>query len=101
MATSASPTTVYLTPQQRKGLFQRARKRKTGFSAELRAAVDFYLDLPPDFDEKALESLALEASESADRSIARIDETIGRLKTTVKKLDQIDRRLDELDTKRL
>jgi len=101
MATSASPTTVYLTPRQRKGLFQRARKRKTGFSEELRAAVDFYLELPPDFDETAMESLALEASESAGRSMARLDKTIARLKTTLKRLDEVDRRLDELDSKRL
>ncbi len=101
MVTSATPTTVYLTPRHRKGLFQRARKRKTSFSKELRAALDLYLDLPPDLDEKAMEALALEASESADRSIARLDETIARLKTTVKELDGIDRRLDELNAKRL
>ena len=63
--------------------------------------MDFYLKLPPDFDENAMESLALAASDSADRSMARLDGTIARLKTTVKKLDEVDRRLDELDTKRL
>ena len=37
----ATPTTVYISPQQRKRLFARARKRKTSFSEELRSAVDF------------------------------------------------------------
>ena len=42
-----TPTTVYITPQQRKRLFQRARLRKTSFSDELRTALDLYLDLLP------------------------------------------------------
>jgi len=78
MAT-ASPTTVYITPQQRKGLFARARKRKTSFSEELRNAVDLYLDLPEDVDEEGLSRLAREINASLDRSIARLDETIATL----------------------
>jgi regulator of sirC expression with transglutaminase-like and TPR domain len=72
----ATPTTVYINPNQRKRLFQRARRRKTSFSEELRAALDFYLDLPPDFDEKALAALVREANASMDRSIAKLDETL-------------------------
>lgn len=71
-----TPTTIYLTPQQRKKLFTRARKRKTSFSEELRAAVDFYLDLPPGLDKKTLGSLVSEANASLDRSIAKLDETL-------------------------
>jgi len=97
----ATATTIYITPTQRKGLFKRARKRKSTFSAELRAAVDFYLELPPDFDAKAMETLAQEASESAERSIRRLDEAILGLKAAVKKLNEVDGRLDELDAKRL
>jgi len=72
----ATPTTVYINPKQRKRLFQRARRRKTSFSEELRAALDFYLDLPPDFDEKAFAVLVREANASMDRSIAKLDETL-------------------------
>jgi len=42
----------------------------------LRAALDFYLDLPPDFDEKAFAALVREANASMDRSIAKLDETL-------------------------
>jgi hypothetical protein len=42
----ALQTTIYITSRQRKGLFARARKRKTSFSDELRSAVDFYLASP-------------------------------------------------------
>jgi hypothetical protein len=72
----ATPTTVYISPKQRKRLFQRARRRKTSFSEELRAALDFYLDLPPNFDEKAFAALVREANASMDRSIAKLDETL-------------------------
>jgi hypothetical protein len=75
----ATPTTVYISPQQRKRLFQRARRRKTSFSEELRAALDFYLDLPPDFDERAFAALVREANASMDRSIAKLDETLAFL----------------------
>jgi hypothetical protein len=50
----ATPTAVYVAPRQRKRLFQRARKRKTSFSDELRSAVDLYLELPPDWDLEAM-----------------------------------------------
>jgi hypothetical protein len=72
----ATPTTVYINPKQRKQLSQRARRRKTSFSEELRAALDFYLDLPPDFDERAFAALVREANASMDRSIAKLDETL-------------------------
>jgi regulator of sirC expression with transglutaminase-like and TPR domain len=75
----ATPTTVYINPKQRKRLFQRARRRKTSFSEELRAALDFYLDLPPDFDERAFAALVREANASMDRSIAKLDETLAFL----------------------
>ena len=72
----ATPTTVYISPKQRKRLFQRARRRKTSFSEELRAALDFYLDLPPGFDEKAFAALVREANASMGRSLAKLDETL-------------------------
>jgi hypothetical protein len=72
----ATPTTVYIDPTQRRRLFQRARRRKTSFSEELRAALDFYLDLPPAFDAEAFAALVREANASMDRSIAKLDETL-------------------------
>ncbi len=96
MARSPTPTTVYLTPKQRKGLFQKARRRKTSFSEELRAAADLYLQLPPEVGLNDLEALAKEASASLDRSNAKLDEAAARVQATIKKLDEIDRRLCEL-----
>ena len=92
----ATPTTVYINPQQRKRLFQRARRRKSSFSEELREAIDLYLDFPADFDKESLAALAKEANASLDRSIARLDAMSERVRTTGRKLAAIDRRLDEL-----
>jgi hypothetical protein len=100
-ASVASPTTIYLSPKQRQGLFRLARKRKTNFSKELRSAVDFYLQLPPDVDLKDLEALAREAHASLDRSNARLDDAVARVKLTVKRLNAIDERLHELAQERL
>lgn len=75
----ATPTAIYLTPQQRKKLFSRARKRKTSFSEELQTAVDLYPDLPPGLDKKNLGPLVSEANASLDRSIAKLDETLNFL----------------------
>jgi hypothetical protein len=93
----AAPTTVYISPRQRKRLFERAKRRRTSFSEELRAALDLYLDLPADFDPAAMAALAVEASESAGRSISRLDEAISRVNGMSAKLDELGGRLDELD----
>ena len=92
----ATPTTVYINPQQRKRLFQRARRRKSSFSQELREAIDLYLDFPPDIDRESLAALAKEADASLHRSIAMLDAMSERVRTTGRKLAEIDRRLDEL-----
>jgi hypothetical protein len=92
----ATPTAVYINPQQRKRLFQRARRRKSTFSEELREAIDLYLDFPPDIDRESLAGLAKEANASLDRSIAMLDAMSERVRTTGRKLAEIDRRLDEL-----
>jgi hypothetical protein len=87
-----SPTTIYLTPRQRKGLFARARRRKTSFSEEVRKALDFYLDLPPDFDEEAFGALVREANASMERSIARLDDAIAMSHRTMERISQLERR---------
>jgi hypothetical protein len=97
----ATPTTIYITPKQRKALFARARQRNTTFSDELRSAVDLYLELPADFDEASFGAFIQEAKASMHRSIAKLDESIGRLKQTVQKLDELDGRLNGLDKRHL
>jgi hypothetical protein len=92
----ATPTTVYINPVQRKRLFQRARRRKSSFSEELREAIDLYLDFPVDIDRESLAALAKEANASLNRSIAMLDAMSDRVRTTGRKLAEIDRRLDEL-----
>ncbi len=86
-----SPTTVYLPPRQKKRLFARAKKRGTSFSDELRAAVEMYLEFPPDFDKQELARLAHEANASMDRSIARMDETIAHCKRTMERINELQR----------
>jgi hypothetical protein len=93
MAT-ATATTIYLTPKQRKGLFARARRHKSTFSEELRSALDMYLDLPDDVDAEALDLLAREAKAAAERSAARLDATIELLNSTARKMDEFQRRID-------
>lgn len=95
-ATPNTPTTIYINPRQRKRLFDRARKRKTSFSEELRSAVDLYLELPPGFNGEELGALAAEAKASMERSAARLDSAIARLQQATQRLDDVDRRLDEL-----
>jgi hypothetical protein len=87
----ATPTTVYINPLQRKRLFQRARRRKSSFSEELREAIDLYLDFPPDFDKESLAALAKEANASLNRSIAKLDEAISYCRRSAEKIDEFKR----------
>jgi hypothetical protein len=87
---------MYITPRQRKGLFARARKRKTSFSDELRTAVDLYLEQPVGFDPKELELLARQAKASAERSVSRLDAMVARVNETARHLDEFQRRIDGL-----
>ena len=66
---------ISLDPKQKKRLARRAKLRGKSFAQEVRNAVDLYLDFPPGSEEE-LKALVRMASESADRSIARLDETI-------------------------
>ena len=93
---AATPTTIYINPRQRKRLFDRARRRKTSFSEELRSAVDLYLELQPGFDGRELGVLAQEAKAAMERSAARLDAASARLRQATERLDEADRRLDEL-----
>ena len=87
----ATPTTVYISPQQRKRLFQRARRRKSSFSEELREAIDLYLDFPPEIDKESLAVLAKEANASLNRSIAKLDEAISYCRRSAEKIHEFKR----------
>ncbi len=84
----ATPTTVYLNSQQRKKLFQRARRRNSSFSVELREAVDLYLDFSPAIDRQSLAALAKQANASLDRSIAKLDEVIAYCHQSMERINE-------------
>jgi hypothetical protein len=88
----ATPTTVYINPQQRKRLFQRARRRKSSFSQELSEAIDLYLDFPPDIERESWAALAKEANASLNRSIARLDKAIAFCRSSAEKINELERR---------
>ncbi len=69
---------IHLDPKQKRRLTLRAKKRGKSFSQEVRDAVDMYLEMPMETEDE-LKTLARMASESADRSIARLDDTIAYL----------------------
>jgi plasmid stability protein len=71
-----STVTVCLTDKQRKTLFNRARRHGTSLSAEVRKAIELYLEFAPEFECESLDLLAREAKASMDRSIATLDEAI-------------------------
>ncbi len=66
---------IHIDPNQKQRLARRAKQQGKSFSQAVRNAIDLYLDLPVE-NEDELKALARLASESADRSIARLDETI-------------------------
>lgn len=70
---------IHFDEKQKQRLTRRARLRGKSFSQEVRDAVDLYLSIPVE-TEAELSAIAKEASESADRSIAKLDETIAYLR---------------------
>lgn len=68
-------TTIHLEEQQRKRLLNLARRRKRSFSAEIRSAIDCYLDerFTPVTDEEA-QLLVQQANTSIDRMVSVLDE---------------------------
>lgn len=76
---------IHLDPKQKKRLARRAKLRGKSFSQEVRNAVELYLDLPVEGEDE-LRTLARQAGESADRSIARLDETIAYIDRGLKSM---------------
>jgi hypothetical protein len=69
---------IHLDPKQKRRFIMRAKKRGKSFSQEVRNALDLYLEIPVETEDE-LKTLARLASESADRSIARLDDTVAYL----------------------
>jgi hypothetical protein len=76
---------IHFDDKQKQRLTRRARLRGKSFSQGVRDAVDLYLSVPVE-TEAELSAIAREASESADRSIAKLDETIAYLKKGLRSL---------------
>ncbi len=74
---------IHLDPKQKRRLTLRAKKRGKSFSQEVRDAVDMYLEIPMETEDE-LKTLARMASESADRSIAKLDDTIAYMNRALK-----------------
>lgn len=74
---------IHLDPKQKRRLTLRAKKRGKSFSQEVRDALDMYLEMPMETEDE-LKTLARMASESADRSIAKLDDTIAYLSRGLK-----------------
>jgi plasmid stability protein len=72
---------VRLTDKQRKALSSRARTHGSSLSAEMREAIDLYLEFPLDFEDKCLAALTEEASATLNRSIAKLDNAITHRRT--------------------
>ncbi len=89
--------TAYLSEKQRKALFSRARRHGTSLSAEVRKAIDLYLEFAPEFECESLDLLAREAKASMDRSIATLDEAIDSCRRASEKIDDFDRHLRRLE----
>lgn len=76
---------IHLDPKQKKRLTRRAKLQGKSFSQAVRNAIDLYLDLPVE-NEDELKALAKMASESADRSLAKLDETIAYIDKGLKSM---------------
>jgi plasmid stability protein len=81
-----SAMTAYLSDKQRKALFSRARRHGTSLSAEVRKAIDLYLEFAPEFNKESLAVLAKEANASLNRSIARLDDAIAHSRRIIASL---------------
>ena len=88
---------VHLTDKQRKALFSRARRHGASLSAEVRKAIDLYLDFAPEIDKESIVALAKEANASLNRSIARLDEAIDSCRRASERIDESDRHLRRLE----
>jgi guanylate kinase len=67
-------TSIYLTPTQKRSLAQRAKKRRTSVSAEIRTALDKHIRSIGDEEELQLGLLAVEANKALERMIQALDD---------------------------
>ncbi len=78
------PALVHLDPVQKARVAKRARLRGSSFSQEVRQALEFYLDLPPEGMEE-LAGLAQAANRSADRTLEQLDAAIAAVGRALKR----------------
>jgi hypothetical protein len=81
------PALVHLHPRQKARLTARARQRGNSFSQEVREALDFYLDIPPQQHEQ-LGMLAREVSRAADRMLVQLDDAIAVVGRVLHRMDK-------------
>ncbi len=74
---------VRLTERPRKALFSRARRRKISLSAEVRKAIDLYLDFPPAIVMESPAALANAAKAPLNRSMSIPDDEIAQGTRTI------------------
>jgi hypothetical protein len=94
---TVSAMTAYLSDKQRKALLGGARRHGTSLFAEVRKAIDLYLEFAPEFECEGLDLLAKEAKASMDRSIATLDEAIDSCRRASERIDEFDRHLRRLE----
>jgi hypothetical protein len=80
-------TRVYIEPEQKRQLMERARLRGTSLSEEVRCALDFYLALGVCAEDE-LSEIAREANLSAERIIRKLDDTTAYVRRTLVKANR-------------
>jgi len=82
-------TQVYLEPEQKKALQERARLKGTKVAEEVRAAVDAYLTGVSSEELELLDAATREAKTQLDAMIARLDETNRKLDGILAEREQL------------
>ena len=79
-------TMVYLTPEQKSGLAQRAQQRKTKVAAEIRSAVDAYLAGVTPQELELLDAATRRAKAEIDTMVRTADEMIAGHKAFLREM---------------
>jgi len=78
---------IHLEPRQKARLAKRARLRGNSFSKEIRDAVDYYLEIPPEQADQIGE-LARAANLAADHIITNLDDAIAAVRRVRKRAEK-------------
>jgi hypothetical protein len=80
-------TRIYIEPEQKRQLAERARLHGNTFSEEVSCALDFYLALGVCAEDE-LNEIAREANLSAERIIRKLDDTTAYVRRTLAKANR-------------